>query len=66
MSIFIIYYNFNNMIEEEAAFVSEKDLDWVDRSRTLIVTSRGMTSSQARFVIDIFNLMPHSKKSAKL
>jgi hypothetical protein len=25
-----------------------------------------MTSSQARFVIDIFNLMPHSKKSAKL
>jgi hypothetical protein len=54
------------MIEEESAFVSEKDLDWVDRSRTLIVTSRGMTSSQTRFVIDIFNLMPHSKKSAKL
>lgn len=51
------------MIEEEGAFVSEKDVDWIDRSRTLIVTSRGLTSSQSRFVIDIFNLLPHSKKS---
>lgn len=54
------------MIEEEAAFVSEKDLDWIDRSRTLIVTSRNLTSSQSRFVVDIFNLLPHAKKSSKL
>jgi hypothetical protein len=34
------------MIEEEQVFYSKPDLDWVNKNRTLVVSSRGMTARQ--------------------
>lgn len=50
------------MQQEEGAFTSEKDTDWVNRSRTLVVTSRGITPAQRRLILDVFGLLPHAKK----
>lgn len=50
------------MAEEEKVFTSQEDPDWVDKTRTLIVSSRGMTASQRQLMLNIFALLPHSKK----
>lgn len=54
------------MTEEENVFVVEKDKDWINKSRTLLVTSRGITPSQRKLILDLFNLLPHTKKEYKL
>ncbi len=55
-------YNSSTMTEEEQVFYSQEDPEWVDKTRTLIVSSRGMTARQRNFMLSIFALMPHSKK----
>jgi hypothetical protein len=54
------------MAEEEQVFYSQEDPEWVNKTRTLIVSSRGMTAQQRHFMLSIFGLMPHSKKDCKL
>lgn len=54
------------MAEDERAFQSLEDPDWVDKNRTLIVSSRGVTASQRLFMLSIFGLLPHAKKEFKL
>lgn len=54
------------MADEEKVFTSQEDPEWVDRTRTLIVSSRGMTASQRQFMLSIFALLPHSKKEYTL
>lgn len=54
------------MAEDEQAFVSKEDPEWVNKTRTLIVSSKGMTAKQRNFMLSIFALMPHSKKEYKL
>jgi hypothetical protein len=34
------------MEDEEQLFQSQEDPDWIDKTRTLIVSSRGITASQ--------------------
>jgi hypothetical protein len=54
------------MAAEEQVFYSQEDPEWVNKSRTLIVSSRGMTSTQRSFMLSLFALMPHGKKDCKL
>lgn len=54
------------MIEEEGVFYSQEDPEWVNKSRTLVVSSRGMTAQQRSFMLALFALMPHAKKDCKL
>ena len=54
------------MVEEEKVFYSQIDPEWVNKSRTLVVSSRGMTTKQRSFMLTIFALMPHAKKEYKL
>ncbi len=54
------------MIEEEGVFYSQVDPEWVNKSRTLVVSSRGMTAAQRSFMLALFALMPHAKKDCKL
>lgn len=35
---------------------------WRDKKRTLIVGSRGITDRHRHLMMDIFTLLPHSKK----
>ena len=54
------------MIEEEQVFYSHEDPEWINKSRTLVVSSRGMTAQQRSFMLALFSLMPHGKKDCKL
>jgi hypothetical protein len=54
------------MAEEEQVFYSQEDPEWINKTRTLIVSSRGMTDRQRDFMLSLFDLMPHSKKEVKL
>ena len=54
------------MIEEEGVFYSHEDPEWINKSRTLVVSSRGMTAQQRSFMLALFALMPHAKKDYKL
>lgn len=54
------------MAEDEQVFYSKEDPEWVNKTRTLIVSSKGMTARQRAFMLSIFTLMPHSKKEYKL
>jgi hypothetical protein len=53
-------------LADEAAFASQSVPEWTNRSRTLLVTSRGVTAHQRRFVLELFNLLPHVKKEFKI
>lgn len=50
------------MTEVEQAFPVNEDPDWFNKTRTLIVSSRGMTGHQRNFMLNLFSLLPHSKK----
>ena len=54
------------MIEEEQVFYSHEDPEWINKNRTLVVSSRGMTAPQRSFMLALFSLMPHAKKDCKL
>jgi hypothetical protein len=62
----VIIFLESTMIEEEQVFYSQEDPDWVNKSRTLVVSSRGMTVNQRSLMLSLFALMPHSKKDCKL
>ena len=47
-------------METEKLF--ELKTDWTNKSRTLIVCSRGATSKHRHLMLDLFNLLPHAKK----
>lgn len=47
-------------------FYSHEDPEWINKTRTLIVSSKGMTAQQRGFMLSLFALMPHSKKDVKL
>ena len=53
-------------MEEFQVFQSQEDPEWVNKSRTLIVSSRGMTANQRAMMLALFALMPHAKKDCKL
>jgi hypothetical protein len=50
------------MTEVEEAFITKEDPEWIDKTRTLIVSSRGMTGHQRIFMLNLFSLFPHAKK----
>ena len=53
-------------MEEVTVFHSQEDPNWVNKTRTLIVSSRGMTANQRALMLSLFALMPHAKKDCKL
>ena len=53
-------------MESEAAYKSEKETNWINKQRVLIVASRGITERQRHLMLDIHHLLPHSKKEAKI
>lgn len=50
------------MAEDEQAFKQIEDPEWVNKTRTLVVSSRGVTAVQRQFMLNIFGLLPHAKK----
>ena len=46
----------------EAAFDSSTKGQWRNKKRTLIVSTRGPTERHRHLMLDLFHLLPHSKK----
>ena len=53
-------------LPEESAFKEKTNKQWKNRSRVLIVTARGSAPGFSHLVSDLVDLLPHSKKEAKV
>jgi len=57
----------NREIEMDAyGFQVRKSKNWVNKQRTLLISSRGINAQGRYLMIDINNLLPHSKKENKI
>jgi ribosome biogenesis protein BRX1 len=54
------------MMNIDTVFPQNKELRWVNKQRTLIVSTKGITERAHQLMLDLHNLMPHSKKASKL
>ena len=55
-----------NDIKEKIITSSNTNKDWVNKTRTLIVASRGVSHQERHLVNDLINLIPNSKKECKI
>lgn len=53
-------------IKEKIITSSNISKDWVNKTRTLIVASRGVSHQERHLVNDLVNLIPNSKKECKI
>jgi ribosome biogenesis protein BRX1 len=51
---------------EENVFEQKGESRWLNKQRTLVVPSRGITERHRHLMLDIINLLPHHKKEAKI
>ena len=51
---------------EPSAFEENEDKQWRNRQRTLVLCSRGVSHEYRHLAQDLFRLLPHAKKEAKL
>ena len=58
--------NLDEFEPEESAFKDQTNKQWKNRSRVLIVTARGSAPGFRHLVSDLVDLLPHSKKEAKV
>ena len=56
----------NHPDNQLSAFAEPTNKEWKNRSRTLIVCSRGVNHRQRHITEDLHNLLPHSKKESKI
>ena len=47
-------------------FAVKKSAGWVNRQRTMVLSSRGVTAKGRYLMLDIFNLLPHSKREVRI
>lgn len=52
--------------EENNQKIASKPSKWVNKQRTLVIASRGVTQTNRHLMQDIISLLPHSKKEAKI
>ena len=57
--------NVNN-IKEKMITSSGANKNWINKTRTLIVASRGVSHQERHLVNDLINLIPNSKKECKI
>lgn len=55
-----------NKIKEKIITSSNTNKDWINKTRTLIVASRGVSHQERHLVNDLINLIPNSKKECKI
>jgi ribosome biogenesis protein BRX1 len=55
-----------NNIKEKLISSTNTNKDWVNKTRTLIVASRGISHQERHLVNDLINLIPNSKKECKI
>ena len=55
-----------NNIKEKIITSSNTNKDWINKTRTLIVASRGVSHQERHLVNDLINLIPNSKKECKI
>ena len=53
-------------IKEKVISPSNTNKNWVNKTRTLIVASRGVSHQERHLVNDLINLIPNSKKECKI
>jgi ribosome biogenesis protein BRX1 len=53
-------------IKERIITSSNTNKDWINKTRTLIVASRGVSHQERHLVNDLINLIPNSKKECKI
>ena len=53
-------------IKEKVISSSNTNKNWVNKTRTLIVASRGVSHQERHLVNDLINLIPNSKKECKI
>ena len=51
---------------DDSAMVDSKGKKWVNRQRTLLICSRGVSHQHRHLVNDLYSLLPHSKKEPKI
>ena len=56
----------DNNIKEKLISSTNTNKDWVNKTRTLIVASRGISHQERHLVNDLINLIPNSKKECKI
>ena len=52
--------------EGKSAFAAVGERQWLDRERVLLVCSRGISHQHRHFFNDLYSLLPHAKKEAKV
>ena len=55
-----------NEIREKIITSSNTNKNWINKTRTLIVASRGVSHQERHLVNDLINLIPNSKKECKI
>jgi len=55
-----------NKVREKIITSSNTNKDWINKTRTLIVASRGVSHQERHLVNDLINLIPNSKKECKI
>ena len=55
-----------NKIKEKIITSSNTNKDWINKTRTLIVASRGVSHQERHLVNDLISLIPNSKKECKI
>ena len=58
--------NEKNNIKEKIITSSNTNKNWINKTRTLIVASRGVSHQERHLVNDLINLIPNSKKECKI
>ena len=53
-------------VEEKYGFESEKEKDWVNRQRVLLVGSRGIKAKARHLMTDLSHLLAHHKRETKI
>lgn len=51
---------------EESNTSNQANVKWINKQRTLVVASRGISHQERHLVNDVISLLPHSKKECKI
>jgi ribosome biogenesis protein BRX1 len=57
---------YKDELPEDVDNVAKSNTKWINKQRTLLVTSRGVSHQERHIVNDIISLLPHAKKEVKI
>jgi ribosome biogenesis protein BRX1 len=57
---------YKDEVPNEGEIVPKENSKWINKQRTLLVTSRGVSHQERHIVNDIISLLPHAKKEVKI